>query len=88
MSYWVYILSCSDSSLYTGISKDPNRRLDVHNRGKGAKYTRARLPVKLVYQEYCGEKSLALRREIFIKKLRREEKLSLILSGQIEAPST
>ena len=76
--YWVYILQCADDSLYTGVSSDVPRRTATHNAGKGAKYTRARLPVKLVYQELCGNKSAALRREMAIKRLTRQEKLALI----------
>ncbi|MEM7541667.1 MAG: GIY-YIG nuclease family protein [Pseudomonadota bacterium] len=70
MATWqVYILECSDGSLYTGISNDLERRLATHNEGKGAKYTRSRLPVRLVYAEHCEGKSAALRREIAIKRL-------------------
>lgn len=76
--YWVYILRCRDGTLYTGMAKDVARRLDAHNRGKGAKYTRGRGPVEVVYQERCSSKSAALRRESAIKKLSRAEKLALI----------
>lgn len=76
--YWVYILRCRDGTLYTGMAKDVARRLDAHNRGKGAKYTRGRGPVEVVYQERCSSKPAALRREIAIKKLSRAEKLALI----------
>lgn len=78
MSYYVYILRCADGTLYTGYTDDPQRRSQVHNAGKGAKYTRSRLPVELVYQEACGDKSAALRREYAIKQLTRAEKLKLI----------
>lgn len=78
MSYWVYILRCLDDTLYTGISNDVERRLIAHNRGKGAKYTRGRLPVRLAYQEECADRSAALIRETAIKKMTREEKLQLI----------
>ena len=76
--YYVYILRCRDASLYTGITTDVARRVAVHNRGKGAKYTRSRLPVTLVYQEPQPDKSAALRRELEIKRLTRAEKLQLI----------
>ena len=78
MSYYVYMLRCADGTLYTGYTDDPQRRTQVHNAGKGAKYTRSRLPVELVYQEECGDKSAALRREHAIKHLTRAEKLQLI----------
>ena len=78
MSYYVYMLRCADGTLYTGYTDDPQRRSRVHNAGKGAKYTRSRLPVELVYQEECGDKSAALRREYAIKQLTRAEKLKLI----------
>lgn len=78
MSYYVYILRCADDTLYTGITVDLKSRIAVHNSGKGAKYTRSRSPVKLIYQEQYDGKSEALRREIAIKKLSRTEKLQLI----------
>ena len=76
--YYVYILQCADGTLYTGSTNDPQRRLKVHNSGKGAKYTRSRLPVKLVYQEEQENWSAALRREAAIKKLSRAQKKTLI----------
>ena len=77
-STWkLYILRCGDGSLYTGISTDVERRLEEHRSGRGAKYTRGRAPLELVYQEECGDKSAALKREIEIKALPREEKLKL-----------
>nr|WP_325299307.1 pyridoxamine 5'-phosphate oxidase family protein [uncultured Dysosmobacter sp.] len=78
MPWFVYMLRCSDGSLYTGCTDDPARRLAVHQRGKGAKYTRSRLPVALVYREELPDKSAALRREIEIKRLSRRQKLALI----------
>lgn len=72
------MLRCRDGSLYTGSTTDPVRRLSVHQSGKGAKYTRSRLPVELVYQEELADKSAALRREAAIKKMSRAEKLQLI----------
>ena len=74
----LYILRCGDGSLYTGISTDIDRRLEEHRSGKGAKYTRGRGPLELVYQEECGDKSAASRREWEVKALSREEKLKLI----------
>ena len=81
MSYYVYLLRCRDGTLYTGYTDNPERRLRVHNAGKGAKYTRSRLPVELVYQEQCPDKSAALRREREIKRMRRAEKLAVISGG-------
>lgn len=78
MEYVVYILRCGDGSLYTGITTDLERRVTVHNSGKGAKYTRSRLPVEPVYWETAPDKSTALRRERAIKALSRTEKLKLI----------
>ena len=73
----VYMLRCADGSLYTGIARDAERRAEVHNSGKGAKYTRSRLPAVLVYRESCGDYSAALRREAAIKRLSRKEKTEL-----------
>ena len=77
-NWYVYMLRCGDGSLYTGITDDVQRRLAVHRSGKGAKYTRGRGPLALVYQERCETKSDALHRELAIKALSRQEKLSLI----------
>lgn len=74
----LYILRCGDGSLYTGITTDVARRLEEHRSGKGAKYTRSRGPLELVYEETCADKSTALRRELEIKSLPRDEKLKLI----------
>ena len=74
----LYILRCRDGSLYTGITTDVEKRLAAHNAGKGAKYTRGRGPLELVYQEVCIDRSHALRRELEIKALPKEEKLKLI----------
>jgi len=79
--YYAYILRCADGSLYTGYTNDPERRLRVHNSGKGAKYTRSRLPVELAYSEGFEDKSAAMRREAEIKRLTRAEKLALINGG-------
>lgn len=78
MSYYVYMLRCCDGSLYTGYTDDPERRVKVHNAGKGGKYTRSHLPVELVYQEEFADKSAAMRREWEIKQLTRAEKLNLL----------
>lgn len=79
MAKWsVYILRCADNSLYTGVATDIDARLAVHNAGKGAKYTRGRLPVKLVYRESVRGRSAALKREHAIKRLPRAAKRRLI----------
>jgi putative endonuclease len=75
--YFVYILECADDSLYTGITDDVQRRLRVHESGKGSKYVWARLPFKLVYSEQVASRSLALKREYEIKQLSRKQKLRL-----------
>ncbi len=74
----LYILRCGDGSLYTGITTDVEKRLDAHRSGKGAKYTRGRGPLEIVYREECGDHSAALKRELAIKALPREEKEKLI----------
>jgi len=77
--WYVYILKCSDGSLYTGITVDLDRRLNEHNNSKkGAKYTRARRPVQMIYSETYENRSLASKRESAIKKLSRSEKLTLL----------
>lgn len=76
--YYVYMLRCRDGTLYTGITTDVAKRTAVHNSGKGAKYTRSRLPVTVVYQETQPDKSAALKRELELKKLARAQKLLLI----------
>ncbi len=77
--YFVYILKCADNTLYTGITVDVMRRVKEHNLSKlGAKYTRARRPVKLVYSKKYKSRSLATKAESQIKNLTREEKLKLI----------
>ena len=79
MSYFVYILECSDRTYYTGSTNDVAKRVRAHNAGKtGAKYTRGRLPVRLVYVEKCANKSDALKREALIKRMTRTEKQGLI----------
>lgn len=74
----LYILRCGDGTLYTGITTDVEKRLEAHRTGKGAKYTRGRGPLELVYTEECGDHSAALRRELAIKALPREEKWKLL----------
>jgi putative endonuclease len=78
MIWYVYILECNDGSLYTGSTNDLERRLKQHNDGKGAKYTRGRTPVVLVFNISLATKSLALKEELRIKKLNRIDKLKLI----------
>ena len=75
---YTYILRCKDGTLYTGWTKDLNRRVKEHNAGKGAKYTKARRPVKLVYCEEFSTRTEAMKRECAIKRMRREEKERLI----------
>jgi len=76
--YYVYLVECSDGTLYTGWTTDVHGRLAKHNQGKGAKYTRPRLPVTLKYYEVFKTKSEALQREAAIKKMSRKQKLKLI----------
>lgn len=78
MTNYVYILRCSDGTLYTGWTNDINKRLEAHNSGNGAKYTRGRLPVTLVHLEELPTKSDALKREAAIKKLSLKKKWALI----------
>lgn len=79
MSYFVYIVECHDATLYTGIAKDLDKRIEEHNSSdKGAKYTKHRRPVKLIYSEKSQDRSSASKRELEIKKLTREKKLDLI----------
>lgn len=75
---YVYILRCSDGTYYTGWTTDPERRTRAHNSGRGAKYTRARRPVELVYYEEFDDKIEAQRREYAIKQLTRAEKEELM----------
>ena len=76
--WYLYILRCGDGTLYTGITTDVEKRFLQHQSGKGAKYTRGRAPLELVYREECGGHSDALKREYAVKALKREEKLLLI----------
>jgi predicted GIY-YIG superfamily endonuclease len=77
-TWWVYLLLCGDETLYCGIALDVEARLKQHQEGKGAKYTRGRGPLELVYREGCGSKAEALRRERAIKALRRNQKIALL----------
>lgn len=81
---YVYLLECADGTLYTGWTTDPAARLAAHNAGHGAKYTRSRLPVRIVYTESLPTKSEALKRESHIKKLTRTQKLELTATGNAE----
>ena len=78
MPHFVYLAECSDGSLYAGTCVDVKAREATHNAGKGAKYTRSRLPVRFVYSQRCKDLSAARRREAALKKLERTEKLTLI----------
>lgn len=82
MAAFVYMLRCKDGSLYTGWTNDLEHRLAMHSSGRGAKYTRGRGPLELVYSEELPDKEAALRRECAIKKLRREQKLALLQKWQ------
>ena len=82
MAAFVYMLRYKDGSLYTGWTNDLEHRLAMHNSGRGAKYTRGRGPLELVYSEELPDKEAALRRECAIKKLRREQKLALLQTWQ------
>ena len=77
MGWYLYILECSDGTLYTGITDHVERRIAAHNLDRGAKYTRGRTPVVLRYVEECVDRSAALRREHVVKQLSRRSKLSL-----------
>lgn len=77
--WYLYILRCGDGSLYTGITTDVEKRFAAHTEGKGAKYTRGRGPLKIVYQEKCGTHSEALKREITVKKLTRQAKENMLI---------
>ena len=78
MKHYCYLVKTSEDTLYCGYTNDLNKRIAAHNNGKGAKYTKTRLPVKLVYSEEFDNKSEAMKREWQIKQLTRKEKLKLI----------
>ncbi|MEI7578536.1 MAG: GIY-YIG nuclease family protein [bacterium] len=81
--YYLYLLLCADNSLYTGITDDIKNRLAVHQSGKGSKYVRSRLPVKLIYQEEQSDKSTALKRELEVKSWSRTEKIARLGLGGV-----
>ena len=83
-SHYVYLVRCRDGSYYCGYSTDPVRRSAVHNSGKGAKYTRSRLPVELVYTEACPTREAALSREWHLKRLSHREKEALIKESALQ----
>ncbi len=87
MAYFCYILECADGSYYTGWSLDPERRCREHNAGRGARYTRSRRPVRLVYQEELPDRTSAMRREAQIKRLSRTGKKNLVQNGQGAHPA-
>lgn len=76
--WYTYILLCADGSYYIGSTNNLEKRITTHNRGKGAKYTRSRLPIKLIFAEQCLDKSQSLKREIALKKLTHAQKKILI----------
>jgi len=76
--YHLYILLCSDKTLYTGIAKDPQKRFLEHQQGHGGAYTRSHPPIKIIYQEKLPDKSSALKREAQIKKLSRTKKIEIL----------
>lgn len=78
MSCYCYIVECADGTYYTGWAIDPEKRVATHNKGRGARYTRTRVPVKLVYVEELPDRTSAMKREIAIKKLGRQGKGKLI----------
>jgi putative endonuclease len=75
---FVYLVECADGTLYAGWTVDLQRRVKAHNRGKGARYTRSRRPVRLVYWEPCDSQGAALRREAALRRLNRSQKLALV----------
>lgn len=84
--FWVYMLRCRDGSLYTGIAADLEQRIAAHRRGVASKYTRSRLPVRLVYREPWPDRSSASRREAALKKLPRARKLALVRGPAEDGP--
>ena len=85
MAFYCYILACADGTYYSGWSTDPQRRCREHNAGRGARYTRSRRPVRLVYMEELPDRASAMRREIQIKRLSRQGKEKLIKKGRDDA---
>jgi len=82
--WWVYILECADGTLYTGATPNVRSRLIKHNKGKASKYTRSRLPVKVVWRQEHPNKSIAMKREAAIKKLTRKQKEDMIAGKYAE----
>ena len=85
-SWKLYLLRCGDGTLYCGITTDVESRLEAHRSGRGAKYTRGRGPLELVYTEDCGDHSTALKREIAVKRLTKPQKEELIHNGKALPP--
>ena len=85
MSCYCYIVECSDGTYYTGWTTDPERRVSQHNKGVGAKYTSTRRPVKLVYLESQPNRTEAMKRELAIKRMKRNQKGRLIETGKINS---
>ena len=83
--WYLYILRCGDGTLYTGITNNLEKRLEAHRTGKGAKYTRGRGPLELIYREICEDHSHALKRELEVKKLSRQQKEYMIKNHKQEA---
>ncbi len=83
MPHFVYIVKCSDETLYTGYTNDITKRVTTHNKGKGAKYTQARLPVALLYWEQYDTKKAAMQREYVIKQMTKKEKIKLTLAPKL-----
>lgn len=81
MPFYVYLLKCNDDTLYCGYTTNLDKRLNAHNTGKGAKYTKSRRPVTLVWFEECESKSAALKKEWAVKRLTRKQKLVMIHNG-------
>ena len=82
--YYAYLLQCADNTIYAGYTNDLSQRIEAHNNGIGAIYTRSRLPVKLMYYEGFTSKSEALKREAALKRLSRKQKIKLIEDFQID----
>lgn len=82
MPFFCYLLECADGTFYAGWTTDPARREQEHNAGRGARYTRMRRPVRMVYVEEAPDKASALRRELELKRLPRKKKLALIAANQ------
>lgn len=87
MSWFCYLLECADGTLYTGISNDLDKRLAAHNGGSASKYTRSRLPVKMVYAEPHADRASASRREAALKKMSRAAKLALAAQDAKNKPT-